>query len=116
MTTATTVTITINGVAVQAEPGRRLVEVIKEHGIAITNVCYIDGLGPYAGCRTCLVEIEGARPTPMQLSCTAQIADGMTVSTETDQIQQARQATRWKILRLCGGPDPERRRGPRTSR
>ena len=53
--------ITINGVEVDAEPGRRLVEVIKEQGVAITNLCYIDGLDPYAGCRTCLVHIEGGR-------------------------------------------------------
>jgi len=38
------------------------------------------------------------------------------VEAHAHQIQQARQATRWKILRLCGGADPERRRGPRTSR
>jgi NADH dehydrogenase/NADH:ubiquinone oxidoreductase subunit G len=75
-------TITINGVEVEAEPGRRLVEVIKEQGVAITNLCYIDGLEPYAGCRTCLVEVEGGRPTPMQLSCIAQAAEGM-VSTPT---------------------------------
>ena len=40
--------LTINGVEVEAEAGRRLVEVIKEQGIAITNLCYIDGLDPYA--------------------------------------------------------------------
>ena len=104
MTTATTVTITINGVAVQAEPGRRLVEVIKEQGIAITNLCYIDGLEPYAGCRTCLVEIEGARPVPMQLSCTAQIADGMTVNTETEQVKQARQS----VMSIINANHPDR--------
>ena len=49
------VQITINGRTVDAEPGRRLVEVIKDQGIAITNLCYIDGLEPYAGCRTCIV-------------------------------------------------------------
>ena len=36
------VEISINGKAVEAEPGRRLVEVIKEEGITITNLCYID--------------------------------------------------------------------------
>ena len=73
------VEITLNGQTVDAQPGRRLVEVIKEQGISITNLCYIDGLEPYAGCRTCLVEIEGARPTPMQLACVAQVAEGMKV-------------------------------------
>ena len=84
--------ITLNGVEVEAQPGRRLVEVIKEQGITITNLCYIDGLEPYAGCRTCLVEIEGARPTPMQLSCTAQIAEGMVVTTDSEAVKFARQS------------------------
>ena len=83
--------ITINGIAVEAEPGRRLVEVIKEQGIRITNLCYIDGLEPYAGCRTCLVEIEGGRPTPMQLACTAQVAEGMVIQTDTPAVKLARQ-------------------------
>ena len=61
------VEITINGRTVEAEPGRRLLEVIKEQGITISNLCYIDGLEPYAGCRTCMVEVEGARPTPQQV-------------------------------------------------
>src|SRR5690242_4911368 len=78
--------ITLNGVSVEAQPGRRLVEVIKEQGVSITNLCYIDGLEPYAGCRTCIVEIEGARPTPLQLSCIAQVTDGMVVNTETDAV------------------------------
>ncbi len=97
-------TITLNGVAVEADDGRPLVEVIKEQGIAITNLCYIDGLEPYAGCRTCLVEIEGARPTPMQLSCTAVVADGMSVDTETPLVKQARQ----QVLSIINANHPDR--------
>ena len=96
--------ITINGVEVEADSGRRLVEVIKEQGIAITNLCYIDGLDPYAGCRTCLVHIEGGRPTPIQLSCIAQVAEGMTVLTDTAQVKQARQS----VLSLIDANHPDR--------
>ena len=88
----TVVQITINGHNVEAEPGRRLLEVIKEQGITITNLCYIDGLEPYAGCRTCIVEIEGARPTPLQLSCVAQVAEGMVVRTDTEEAKRTRQS------------------------
>ncbi|MCK9487013.1 MAG: molybdopterin-dependent oxidoreductase [Dehalococcoidia bacterium] len=86
------VQITINDHTVEAEPGRRLVEVIKEQGITITNLCYIDGLEPYAGCRTCIVEIEGARPTPLQLSCVAQVTEGMVVRTHTEEAKRTRQS------------------------
>ncbi len=81
--------LTLNGVEVEAEAGAPLVEVIKQQGVWISNLCYIDGLAPYAGCRSCLVEVEGARG--LQLSCTARVADGMVVNTEKQPIKEARQ-------------------------
>jgi predicted molibdopterin-dependent oxidoreductase YjgC len=81
--------ITLNGVQIDAPDGAPLVEVIKKNGVWISNLCYIDGLVPYAGCRTCLVEIEGARG--LQLSCTARVADGMVVNTEPQHVKEARQ-------------------------
>ncbi|MGE0135998.1 MAG: molybdopterin-dependent oxidoreductase [Dehalococcoidia bacterium] len=96
--------ITINGTEVEAEAGRRLVEVIKEQGIRITNLCYIDGLEPYAGCRTCLVDIEGGRPTSIQLSCTAQVAEGMVVKTDTPEVKRARQG----VMSLIMANHPDR--------
>ena len=98
------VKLTLNGAPLQVEAGRPLVEVIKEQGVAITNLCYIDGLAPYAGCRTCLVEIEGARPTPIQLSCTAVVADNMVVRTETPVVKQARQS----VLSIINANHPDR--------
>ncbi len=97
-------TITLNGEQLEVEAGRPLVEVIKEHGVRITNLCYIDGLAPYAGCRTCIVEIEGARPTPLQLSCTAVTADGMDVRTEGPETKRARQ----QVMSLIMANHPDR--------
>ena len=98
------VTITLNGEALEVEAGRPLVEVIKEQGVSITNLCYIDGLEPYAGCRTCIVEIEGARPTPLVLSCTAVTADEMVVNTEKPEVKRARQ----QVMSLIMANHPDR--------
>ncbi|HEY8173779.1 MAG TPA: 2Fe-2S iron-sulfur cluster-binding protein, partial [Dehalococcoidia bacterium] len=81
--------ITLNGVVIEAPEGAPLLEVIKQNGVWVSNLCYIDGLAPYAGCRTCLVAIEGARG--LQLSCTSRVADGMVVETETPVVKDARQ-------------------------
>jgi predicted molibdopterin-dependent oxidoreductase YjgC len=81
--------ITLNGVAIDAPDGAPLVEVIKKNGVWISNLCYIDGLVPYAGCRSCLVEIEGARG--FQLACTTRVADAMVVNTEPQAVKEARQ-------------------------
>jgi formate dehydrogenase alpha subunit len=82
--------ITLNGREIEALDGAPLVEVIKNSGQFISNLCYIDGRPPYAGCRTCVVEIEGVRGQP--LSCTSRIEDGMIVRTETPDLKATRQA------------------------
>ncbi len=86
------VNIIVNGKNIDAEAGKPLVEVLKENGFSITNLCYIDGLDPYAGCRTCVVEIKDAKPTPMQLSCTTSVAEGMVINTESSQAKEIRQS------------------------
>ncbi len=88
--------ITLNGKEIEAPDGAPLVEVIKNSGQFISNLCYIDGLPPYAGCRTCIVEIEGARG--YQLSCTTRVADGMVVNTEAPELRSTRQAVLSLIL------------------
>ena len=88
--------LTIDGREIQAPDGAPLVEVIKNAGIYISNLCYLDGLPAYAGCRTCLVEIEGARG--LQLSCTTKVADGMVVRTDTKEVKDSRQAVLSLIL------------------
>ena len=98
------VTITLNGEALEVDAGRPLVEVIKEQGVRITNLCYMDGLEPYAGCRTCIVEIEDTRPTPLVLSCTTVTADGMVVNTEKPEVKRARQ----QVMSLIMANHPDR--------
>jgi len=81
--------LTIDGRPIEAPEGAPLVEVLKVNGFYVSNLCYIDGLPPYAGCRTCLVEIEGARG--LQLSCTTTVREGMVVQSSTPEVKQARQ-------------------------
>jgi predicted molibdopterin-dependent oxidoreductase YjgC len=89
-------TININGEDIEVTEGAPLVEVIKNRGEFISNLCYVDGLPPYAGCRTCVVEIEGMRG--FQLSCTTKVADGMIVRTQTPELFSTRQAVLSLIL------------------
>jgi predicted molibdopterin-dependent oxidoreductase YjgC len=88
--------LTIDGREIEASDGAPLVEVIKNAGIFISNLCYIDDLPPHAGCRTCLVEIEGARG--LQLSCTSKVSDGMVVRTDTSEVKETRKAVLSLIL------------------
>jgi predicted molibdopterin-dependent oxidoreductase YjgC len=89
-------TITVDGQTIEARDGAPLVEVLKDNGFYVSSLCYIDGLKPYAGCRTCLVDIEG--PPGLQLSCTAVVQDGMVVQTSTEEVKEARRAVLSIIL------------------
>ena len=83
-------TITVDGKTVECADGAVLLEVCKDAGAYMSNLCYIDGLPPYAGCRTCLVEVEGARG--LQLACTTKVTDGMVVRTTTNEVREGRRA------------------------
>lgn len=88
--------ITVDGRELEAETGAPLIEVLTAHGFAVPQLCYLEGLPPYAGCRTCLVEIEGARG--LQLSCTATVAEDMVVRTDTEEVKEAQKAVTSIIL------------------
>ena len=88
--------IAIDGRPVECPDGATLLEVCKAEGVYISNLCYIDGLPPYAGCRMCLVEIEGVRG--LQLSCTTKVNDGMVVTTATENVANTRKAVLSIIL------------------
>src|SRR5438094_8854528 len=70
MSAAQTVTLTIDGVAVEVPKGTGLVEAALAAGIEIPVFCYEPRLGPAVGaCRMCLCQIEPGPPKP-QAACT----------------------------------------------
>jgi predicted molibdopterin-dependent oxidoreductase YjgC len=84
----TTLQITIDGTTLQAEAGKTILEVAREHGIYIPTLCYHPRLLPIGSCRLCVVEIEGA-DRPMT-ACTTFVQDGIVVHTQTDRLNRLR--------------------------
>lgn len=78
----------INGVDVEAEPGMTVLEAAQHSGIYIPTLCYHPKLPPFGACRLCVVEIEGMRGYPT--ACTVPALDGMVVRTETEVLQKLR--------------------------
>jgi len=74
------ITLTINGQNVAAEPGRLLIDVAEELGVFVPRFCYHPGMKSVAVCRMCLVQIEGQRK--LQPACSTPVADGMVVNTQ----------------------------------
>lgn len=90
------VQITVDGKVIEAPAGAPLLEVLKNNGFYVSSLCYIDGLKPYAGCRSCLVDIEG--PPGLQLSCTAVVTENMVVRTNTPEVLEGRRSVLSIIL------------------
>ena len=80
------VTITIDGKEVQAPRGELLIKVAQQHGSYIPRFCWHERMKPVGMCRMCLVEVEGMRG--LQISCATPIADGMTVRTQSDVVEE----------------------------
>jgi NADH-quinone oxidoreductase subunit G len=84
------VTITVNGNKVSVPAGTLLIEACKSLGIEVPSFCYYPGLSLQGACRMCLVRIE--KMPKLQTACTTVVGEGMVVSTETDEVRQARKS------------------------
>jgi NADH-quinone oxidoreductase subunit G len=84
------VNITVDGKKITAPAGTLLIEACKRHGIEIPAFCYYPGLSLQGACRMCLVKIE--KMPKLQTACTTVIQEGMIVTTENEEVKQARKA------------------------
>ena len=84
------VNITVDGRAVSAPAGTLLIEACKTVGIEVPSFCYYPNLSLQGACRMCLVRIE--KMPKLQTACTTGITDGMVVTTDSDEIRQARKS------------------------
>ncbi len=62
-----TITIEVDGKAIEAAPGQMLIEVTDAAGIAVPRFCYHKKLSIAANCRMCLVEVRRRAQTPAGL-------------------------------------------------
>ena len=84
---ANTVSIEIDGRAVQAEKGSMIIEAADREGIKIPRFCYHKKLSIAANCRMCMVDVEKA-PKPMP-ACATPVMDGMKVYTQSKRATDA---------------------------
>lgn len=84
------VNITVDGKKLTVPAGTLLIEACKRYGIEIPAFCYYPGLSLQGACRMCLVRIE--KMPKLQTACTTVVTEGMIVTTESDEVKQARKA------------------------
>ncbi len=81
-------TLTIDGRPVSAREGETILQLCREHGIALPTLCFLEGLTEVGACRLCLVEVAGSNR--LQPACTLVAAEGMEVWTSTERLQRYR--------------------------
>ncbi len=88
--------LTIDGREVEAEAGKTVLEASLEAGIYIPFLCYHPDLSTTGDCGLCVVEVEGV--SDLVVSCTTPVAEGMSVTTQSDRLKAARRQAMEKIL------------------
>jgi NADH-quinone oxidoreductase subunit G len=84
------VTLTVDGKKLTAPAGTLLIEACKSVGIEVPSFCYYPNLSLQGACRMCLVKVE--KMPKLQTACTTVIGEGMIVTTESEEIKQARKS------------------------
>jgi NADH-quinone oxidoreductase subunit G len=84
------VNIVVDGKTVTAAPGTLLIEACKTVGIEVPSFCYYPNLSLQGACRMCLVKVE--KMPKLQTACTTVISQGMIVTTNDDEVRQARKS------------------------
>jgi NADH-quinone oxidoreductase subunit G len=90
-------TITINGIQLDFEPGKSILDVALENEIEIPHYCYHPGLTAPANCRICLAEVWAPNPRndnklesmgKLMPTCRTDAMDGQVVHTDTPKAIQ----------------------------
>ena len=84
------VTLTVDGKKVTAPAGTLLIEACKTVGIEVPSFCYYPNLSLQGACRMCLVKIE--KMPKLQTACTTVVGEGMIVTTDNEEVRQARKS------------------------
>ena len=79
----------INNKEIQVEEGTSVMKAAEKIGIEVPNMCWHDELEHFTSCMLCLVKDESnGKLIP---SCSVKAADGLEITTDDDEIAEARQ-------------------------
>lgn len=96
------VTLTIDSRAIEARRDQTVLQAARAAGLYIPHLCDWPGLTPFAGCRMCLVRIEGRGG--YDTSCTIPVREGMVVTTNAPDIREMQR----NVLEVLLADHPDR--------
>lgn len=92
--------VTVNGVRVELNGEKNLLEVIRKAGIDLPTFCYHSELSVYGACRMCVCEIDGMG---LQATCSTPPRADMVLHTNTEKTMRIRRmAIELTLANHCG--------------
>jgi len=88
--TANSITVTVDGIAVDVMPNTSVLQACEKAGIHVPRFCYHEALSVAGNCRMCLVEVE--KVPKCVASCAFPVMPNMNVYTNTPVVKKAREA------------------------
>ncbi len=79
--------MTVDGVPVEINGEKNLLEIIRKVGIEMPTFCYYSELSVYGACRMCMVENEWGG---FEASCSTPPREGMNIKTNTEKLRKYR--------------------------
>ncbi|MCY9864938.1 2Fe-2S iron-sulfur cluster-binding protein [Vibrio coralliirubri] len=90
------INLSINGKAVKAKHGQTILAVAKKNNINIENLCFVNSDTHKPVCRVCSVSVQGV--DGFVPSCSTPVSEGMTVTTDSPELDDVRQELVGMIL------------------
>jgi [NiFe] hydrogenase diaphorase moiety small subunit len=82
------VTFTIDGVEVTAQPGETILQAAEHAGIYIPRLCAVEDLSPIGSCRVCSVKVNGR----FLAACTQPVMSGSNVECNTEEVKNVQKS------------------------
>jgi ferredoxin len=82
--------ITIDGRRVEVSPGQTVLQAARQIGLDIPTLCHLEKCGPLTTCQVCLVKMMANGQGRLVPSCATQVAPGMIIECETEEVHEAR--------------------------
>ena len=96
-----TVSITVDGLVVEAPLRAPLLEVTRRLGVAIPTLCHHEALEPAGACRLCTVELVRDGWSKFVTACNFPVEDGMVFRTSSEAVLRWRRLTIEALLARC---------------
>ncbi|MBF0207638.1 MAG: FAD-dependent oxidoreductase [Oligoflexia bacterium] len=86
--TRPTISIQLNGKAVEVPADITILEAAKIHGISIPTLCHNSRTKPFTSCFVCVVEVLSAKN--LVPSCSVKVSPSMSIMTDSERVHKAR--------------------------